>query len=121
MRRDQRQHAAGCKLVDRLGEEIIVQRQLLAVVIELHVGEGDVADDGVELRQNGFLKVLDADLLVGKPGPGDAAGDGVQFHADELHAFRSVGHEIARAATRLKDEGVGRNARALSGRRASLR
>ena len=45
---DQGQHAAGLQCVNRLGEEVIVQGQLLPVVLELHVGEGHVADHRVD-------------------------------------------------------------------------
>ena len=45
---DQGEDAAGLQCVDRLGEEEIVQRQLLAAVVELDVGERHVADHGVD-------------------------------------------------------------------------
>ena len=89
MRRDQGQHAAGLQGVDGLGEEVIVQGQLLAVIVELEVGEGHVADHGVDavLGQLGVAEILDADVVVGVERPGDAAGDGIQFDADEAHAL----------------------------------
>ena len=67
MRRDQGQHAAGLQGVDGLGEEVIVQRQLLPVIVELEVGEGHVADHRVDavLGQLGVAEVLDADVLAG--------------------------------------------------------
>ena len=74
---DQGQDAAGLQGVDRLGEEEVVQRQLLAAIVELHVGKRHVADHGVDaaLGQLRVAEVLDADVLVGVEGPGDAAGD----------------------------------------------
>ena len=70
--RDQGQHAAGLQGVDGLGEEEIVQRQLLPVIIELQVGERDVADHGVDavLGQPGVAEVLDADVVARDAAPG---------------------------------------------------
>ena len=48
MRRDQGQHAAGLQGVDGLGEEVIMQGELLAVIVELEVGERHVADHRVD-------------------------------------------------------------------------
>ena len=85
---DQCQHAAGLQGVDGLGEEVIVQRQLLAVIVELEVGERHVADHRVDavLGQPRVAEVLDADVLVGVERLGDAAGDGIQLDADEALA-----------------------------------
>ena len=47
MRRDHGQDAAGLQGVDGLGEEVIVQRQLLPAIVELEVGERHVADHRV--------------------------------------------------------------------------
>ena len=82
---DQGQHAAGFQGVDRFGEEVIMQREPLAVVVELDVGEGHVADHGVDaaLGQPGVAEILDADVGSGVEGAGDAAGDAVQLDADE--------------------------------------
>ena len=93
MGRDQGQHAAGLQGVDGLGEEIIVQGQLLAVIVELEVGEGHVADHRVDavLGQLGVAEVLDADVVFGVERPGDAAGDGIQFDADEVRPFACPG------------------------------
>ena len=81
MGRDHRQNASGLQGVDGLGEEVIVQRQLLPVVIELEVGERHVADDGVDAAfgQLGVAEILDADVLVGVQRLGDAAGDASPF------------------------------------------
>ena len=71
VRRDQCHHAAGLQGVDGLGEEVIVQGQLLAAVVELQVGERHVADDGVDavLGQLGVAEVLDADVVLGVDAP----------------------------------------------------
>ena len=86
--RDQGQHAAGLQGVDGLGEEEIMQRELLPAVVELEVGERHVADHRVDavLGQLRVAEVLDADVLLGVERLGDAAGDGIQFDADEAHA-----------------------------------
>ena len=48
MRGHQRHHPAGFQGVDRLGEEVVVKRILLPLVVELDVRERDVADNGVD-------------------------------------------------------------------------
>ena len=50
--------------------------------------------------------------LVREAGLGDAAGDAVQFHADELIILRGIAHEIPDAAAGFQDEGVCRHAEA---------
>ena len=47
---DDRQHPAGAQGVERLGQEVIVQRQLLALLVGLHVGERNVANNGINCR-----------------------------------------------------------------------
>ena len=83
--RDQGQHPAGLEGVQRLGEEVVVRGEFLAAVVELQVGERDVADYRVDaaLGRPGVLEALDADVGVGVQQPGDAAGDGVEFDPDE--------------------------------------
>ena len=64
MRGDHGEHAAGLQGVGRLGDEVVVQREALPVVFQLHVGEGHVADHRVERRQPGVAEILDADVLA---------------------------------------------------------
>ena len=97
----------GFRASTRLGDEEVVEGELLAVEVELDVGEGDVADHGVERRELGVAEVLDADVGLGMERAGDAAGDGVELDADEPLAGRGVGHEIPDPASRLEDDGVG--------------
>ena len=115
MRGHHRQHAAGLEGVGSLGDEVVVQAEALAVVFQLHVGEGDVADHRVERGQLRISEVLDADVLAGVERPGDAAGDRIQFDADEAHGGRGVAHEIADAAAGFQHEGVVGNAEAGDG------
>ena len=114
---DQGQDAAGLQGVERLGEEEVVQRQPLAAVVELDVGKRHVADHGVDaaLGQLRVAEVLDADVVGGVKRAGDAAGDGVQLDADEAHALRGEGHEVAGAAARLEDGGLAWDAEAAEG------
>ena len=44
VRTDQGEHATGLQGINRLGEEIVVQRESLAAVVEFDIGEGDVPD-----------------------------------------------------------------------------
>ena len=117
MRGDQGQHAAGLQGVDGLGEEEIVQGQLLAAIVELEVGEGHVADHRVDavFGQRGVAEILDADVVAGVECSGDPAGDGIQFDADEACPGLAVAHEIAGAAAGLQDGGVGGHAQAGDG------
>ena len=68
---DQGQHAAGLEGVDGLGEEVIMQGQLLPVIVELEVGERHVADHRVNavLGQLGVAEALDADVVFGVDAP----------------------------------------------------
>src|SRR5665213_2449026 len=81
-------------------------------MVELHVGEWDVADHGVERRKFRVAEVLDTDVGVRMARPGDPAGYAVQFDADKTHPFRGVAHEIADAAARFQDRGLGGDAKA---------
>ena len=95
---------SGLQGVERLGEEEIVQGEPLALVLELDVGEGHVADHRVDaaLGKPGVAEVLDADVRLRVEGPGDAAGDGVQLDADEPHTLRGLAMKLPGAAPRLK-------------------
>ena len=114
MRRDQGQDAAGLQCVNGLGEEVIMEGQLLPLVVELEVGERHVADHRVN-AVFGQLRVgeaLDADVVFGVERLGDAAGDAIQLDADESRPFPALAHEIADAAAGFQDRGVAGNAQA---------
>src|SRR5262249_9649849 len=108
VRRDQSQDAAGSKGVDGLGEEVIVQRELPAVVVELQVGEWDVPDHRVDavLWQPGFLETFDADGMARMQPSGNPAGYRVQLDADEVLARPAMADEVADAAAWLQNRGV---------------
>ena len=114
---DQGEDAAGLHGVQRLCDEEIVQRQLAATVVELHVGEGRIADRRVEaiLGQLRVAEILDADVGSGVEGAGDAAGDRIELDADEAHALRRGGHEAAGGAAGFEHGGVCRDAEAGQG------
>ncbi len=82
---DQGQHAAGLESIHGLGEEVIMQGELLPAIIELKVGERHIADDCVNavLGQLRVAEVFDADVLAGVKRLGDPAGDGIHLDADE--------------------------------------
>ncbi len=84
-----------------------MQHQPPAAVVDLHVGERRVADDGIDaaLGQPGVAEILDADVGVGVQGTGDAARHGIQLDADEPHASRGLGHEVADAAAGFEHRG----------------
>ena len=117
MARDQGQDPAGLQGVEGLGEEEVMQGELLAVIVEANVGEGDVADDRIDpvRGQAGPLEVLDADVGLRVQGSGDAAGDLVQLDADEAEVAGGVAEEVAGAAARLQDGGPVRDPEAVQG------
>ena len=117
MRCHQSQHAAGLESVDGFGEEVIVQRVLLSAVFELDVGERNIAYDGVDaiLREFRVAVVLDADVVFGMKGPGDATGDRIHLDADKPSSGPGWIHEIADAATRFQDRGVRRESEPFDG------
>ena len=114
VRRDHGQHAAGLQGVDGLGQEEVMQRQLLPVIVELEVGEGHVAYHRVDavLGQLGVAEILDADVVFGVKKLCDSAGDRVQFDANEMRPTLPLAHEIADPTTRFQDGGTVRNAQA---------
>jgi hypothetical protein len=91
-----------------------VQRQLLPLVVELQVGEGNVADYSVDsvFRQLGVAETLDADIGIRVNRPGDPPGYAVQLDADESHPFPRLAHKIADAATWFHYKGVCGNSKA---------
>ena len=97
--------------IQGLGDEIVVDKEILAVVAavdQLIVSKGDVSDDGIEkaVRKLRFLKALGSNGVLLVKLPCDPCGDSVQLHAvhpDVLHAVRDHAHEITDAAGRLKD------------------
>ena len=67
MRGDDRQDAAGLQRIQRLGNEVIMECQPLAVIVELDIGKRRIADHGVDLAfgQPGVAETLDADVGFG--------------------------------------------------------
>ena len=104
-------HASRAHKIQRFGDEIVVDQEILAVVTsvsQLIVSKRDVPDDGIEeaVRKLRFLKAFGGDGVLLVKLPCDSCRDPVQFHTvhpDVLHAVRDHAHEIADAAGRLKD------------------
>ena len=117
MRCDHCQDAARLQRVNGLGEEIIVQRQLLTVIVELQVRERHVADSGVDapFGQLRVAEILDTDVVVGMQQLGDAAGNAVELNTDKAHFLGGMSYEVARAATRFEHLGIGRDAQMSEG------
>src|SRR6202011_216620 len=88
-RRNERQHSSRLQRVNRLGEEEIVERQLLPVIVKLEISKRHVADHRVNpvLGQPGVAEILNADVVFGVKQPCDAAGNVVELDADEAHSF----------------------------------
>ncbi len=85
-----------------------MQSQFLAVIIKVYVSKRHVADNGVDATfgQLGVAKTLDADILVGMEGTGDAAGDGIEFHTNVVVFLLLIEtHEVADAAARFQNRG----------------
>ena len=107
---DHRHNTSGAHQVQGLGNEIIMDQEILAVVAavgQLIVPKWNVPDDGIEeaVRKLCLLKALGCDGILLVKLPRDPCGDPVQFyavHPDVLHAVRNHAHKIADAAGRLK-------------------
>ena len=103
---DKGHHAARAHLVQRLGDEVVVDEQVLTViapVMDLVLAKGHVAHGKVKeiVRVIGVLKAVHGDVrflieLLGNP-----PGEGIQLHAVELrtlHPLRQKAEEVADAA-----------------------
>ena len=64
MRGHHREDAAGLQGVGGFGDEVVVDAEPLAVVVQLLVGEGDVADHRVQHRQFGVSEILNPDVVA---------------------------------------------------------
>src|SRR3984885_6396708 len=108
VRRHQGEDAAGPERIDRFGEEEIVQREFLAAILELEIGEGNVADRRVDaaLGERRIAEGFDSDVMIGMKGFRNPSGNSVQLDCDEPPSALSSADEIADAAARLQDGGV---------------
>lgn len=92
---NERHDAARPDLVQRFGEEVVVDQEVLRVVARVRDregAEGNVAHGGVEelVGQVGLLVALDLDVRLRVEQLRDAPADGIQLYAVEmggLHAF----------------------------------
>ena len=105
---DERQHAAGRKRVNRLGEEIIVQGKPVRAMLVADVRERHVADHSVDGRKAAVPEIFDPDIMAGIERAGDPAGNAIHLDADKAHAGRRRSHEAPGSASRLKHERAGR-------------
>ena len=121
VRRHEGEDAAGPQGVERFREEVVVEREPLAVVLELHVGKRRVPDDGVDapLGEPRVAEVLDADVVVREEGPGDSARERIELDADEVHPLGGEPEEVPAPAPRFEHRRVLRHAQAFQGRRTS--
>lgn len=86
---DESHDSAGAELVERLGEEIIVnrprqdRRPAIGGIEDRIVAEGNVADDGIEeiVRKCGFLEAFGEDGRVRIEALCNACGDAIEFDA----------------------------------------
>jgi hypothetical protein len=85
-----------------------VERKLLTIVLQLHVRERDVADNGVDavFRELGVAEVLDPNVVFGMPEPGDSPGDRVHLDADESCIGIGEAEEVPRTTARFEDRRV---------------
>ena len=98
----QGQHATGFQRVERLGEKEVMQREAHAVVVKPEIGEGHVADDGVN-GSSGRRVSRKCSIRISWPGCSTRAirPETVELHTDEAHTRRGVGDEVADATARL--------------------
>ena len=106
---DKRDDAARAHLVECLGEEVIMNQEVVRIeltVIELVAAKGHVADGQIEeILPVRLFKARNRDVGLGIELPRDAPGEAVQLHAVEPAAAHGVGQqaeEIAHAARRLQ-------------------
>ena len=103
-------HAAGAHLIQRLGEEIVVDVEaqlIVGTVVYLVLSEGDVAHGQViEVPPVGGLKPRHRDVGLGVELPGNASRNAVQLHAVQpafCHALREHPEEVAHTHRRLQN------------------
>lgn len=96
----------GAHLVERLGEEIIMDEKIVLVILgvkHLELPERDIADCDIEeaVRKGGVLKARDRDILLLIELLCDTPRNAVQLHTVHTappHFFRQCADEIADAA-----------------------
>ena len=109
--RHQGKDAAGPDRVERLHEEVIMERVPLPLVLQLHVGKGRVADDRIEgpLGEPRVLKALDANLVLREQSLGDSPGERIELNADEVHPLGSEPQEVPAPAPGFEHGGISRH------------
>src|SRR5262249_6230945 len=94
-----------------------MQGEVAAGILEFYIGEGDVADDGVNgaLGQARIAEGFNADVMSRVEHAGDPSGEAIQLHADEAHPLRGQRNEVADPAAWLQDGCLRRHTQALEG------
>ena len=107
---DERHHAARSHLIQRLGEEVLVDGQVqpvIAPILHFELAKGNVAHRRVKevVGEIHLFIALHGNAAAGVQLTGDASGNVIQLHAVELtlrHALRQHTEEMTDAAGRLQ-------------------
>src|SRR4051812_44249828 len=94
-----------------------MERELLALILELDVGERYVADHGVDaaLGQACVAEILNADVLAGMNCLCNSSRYGIHFNTDKACPRLPVTHEVASTGSWLQNGGVRGHAQAGDG------
>ena len=103
---DEGHHAAGAHLIQGAGKEIIMNKEVVFIVLliqYLELPKGYVANGYIKeaVRQVGFLKALNRNVVFLIELLGNAPGNAVQLHAVHFgvaHFLRKQTHKVANAA-----------------------
>ena len=81
-----------------------MQGEAHPAIVQPEIGEGHIADDGVDaaLGQTRVAEVFDANVMAGVEHACDTAGDAVELYPDETHGGGSQGEEIPDTAAWLQ-------------------
>ena len=104
------QHTTGAKLIQRLGEEVVVNgkaQPVIGWVVDLILPKGNITDSQIEeVTAIRLFKTGNGDVCLGVKLLGNPAGDGIQFHTVKAAVTHLIGEhteEVAHTHRRFQD------------------
>ena len=104
------QHTTGTKLIQRLGEEVVMNGKAQPVVgwvVDLILPEGNITDSQIEeVTAIRLFKTGNGDVCLGVKLLGNPSGDGIQFHTVKAAVTHLIGEhteEVANTHRRFQD------------------